>query len=230
MWEYKKLSMHGVNVVLMICTVFCLVSYDILGGLWLKGLTSAWFVTLGIINLVYGLRRGVRHPYLWLTALGLACGMAADVLLSPAFIFGVLFFAAGHALYLAGFFLLEKFRWQDLFYIVPIAAVSLYAVIGTPFIRIDDPVLLPLLLGYAVIIACMLGKAISNVRACGTASRWLIVVGSAMFWFSDLMLAVDMFGTPSRLTWILCSYNYWPAQAILAYGMFRFVEEERKTQ
>lgn len=223
----KKMSpIHWVNIALIIGTVACLVCYDILGGLWLKGLTSAWFVTLGAVNLCYGLRRGIRHPYFWLTALGLTFGMAADVLLGPAFLFGLLFFAAGHVLYLAGFFSLEKFRWQDLYYILPMAAVSLYAVVGTPFIRVDDRALLPLLLGYAVIIACMLGKAVSNWRICGRSSRLLIMVGSIMFWFSDLMLAVDMFGTPSRMTWILCSYSYWPAQAILAYAMFRFAEEQ----
>lgn len=224
----KKISpIHGGNIALMIGTVACLVCYDILGGLWLKGLTSAWFVALGVVNLCYGLHRGIRHPYLWLTALGLGFGMAADVLLGLAFIFGLLFFAAGHVLYLVGFFSLEKFRRQDLCYILPIAAVSLYAVVGTPFIRVDDPVLLPLLLGYAVIIACMLGKAISNWRVGRTPSRMFIMVGSVLFWFSDLMLAVDMFGTPSRLTWILCSYSYWPAQALLAYAVFRFVEEQR---
>ena len=219
---------HTVNISLMVCTVACLVCYDILGGLWLKGLTSAWFVALGITNLLYGRYRGVRHRFLWMTALGLAFGMAADVLLGPAFIFGILFFAAGHVLYLVGFFSLEEFCWKDLLFIAPIGAVSLYLVVGTPFIRIEDPVLRPMLLGYAVIIACLLGKAVSNLAVRRTASRWFLVLGSAMFWFSDLMLAVDMFGTPSRLTWILCSYNYWPAQAILAYAMFRFVEEQRE--
>lgn len=230
MVQNTKSLMHGVNIALIIGTVACLVCYDIFGGLWLKGLTSAWFVALGTVNLIYGLRRGIRHPYLWLTALGLVFGMAADVLLGPAFLLGVLFFASGHVLYLAGFFTLEKFRLQDLLYILPIAAVSLYAVVGTPFIRVDDPVLLPLLLGYAMIIAGMLGKAISNLAVCRAPSRWFIALGSILFWFSDLMLAVDMFGSPSRLTWILCSYNYWPAQAILAYAMFRFVEEQSKQE
>lgn len=220
---------HAVNIALMACTVGCLVCYDILGGLWLKGLTSAWFVALGIVNLVYGNQRGVKHAFLWLTAIGLALGMAADVLLGVWFMFGILSFALGHVLYLAGFFSLEKFRWKDLLFIVPMAAVSLYIVAGTPFIRIEDPVLRPMLLGYAVIIACMLGKALSNLSVRRTPSRWLIALGSAMFWFSDVMLAIDMFGTPSRLTWILCSYNYWPAQAILAYAMFRFVEEQSET-
>lgn len=225
MFTRKRTPIHGINIALMTGTVACLVCYDILGGIWLKGLTSAWFVALGIVNLIYGLRKGIRHPYLWLTALGLAFGLAADVLLGPAFLFGLLFFAAGHVLYLAGFFSLETFRRQDLYYILPIAAVSMFAVVGTPFIRVDDPVLLPLLLGYAVIIACMLGKAVSNWQIRGTLSRLCIMVGSILFWFSDLMLAVDMFGTPSRLVWILCSYSYWPAQALLAHAMFRFVRE-----
>ena len=225
----REQTIHGLNIALMIGTVACLVCYDIFGGLWLKGLTSAWFVVLGIVNLVYGYRQGVKHSFLWLTAVGLGFGMAADVLLGPCFIFGILFFAAGHLLYLVGFFSLEKFRRQDLWFIVPIAAVSLYAMVGTPFIRIEDPVLKPMLLGYAVIIACMLGKAFSNLTVTRMSSRMFIALGSAMFWFSDLMLAIDMFGTPSRLTWILCSYNYWPAQAILAYAMFRFVEEQRNT-
>lgn len=217
---------HATNILLIACTVGCLVCYDILGGLWLKGLTSAWFVTLGIVNLFYGFRQGVRHPFLWLTAIGLAFGMAADVLLDPAFALGILFFAAGHVLYLVGFFYIERFRWKDLLFVVPVAAVSLYLVVGTPFIRIEDPVLKPMLLGYAVIIACMLGKALSNLSVNKAPSRWLIAVGSILFWFSDVMLAIDMFGTPSRLTWILCSYNYWPAQAILGYAMFRFAEEQ----
>lgn len=84
------------------------------------------------------------------------------------------------------------------------------------------------LVGYAVIIACMLGKAISNLFAKKSISRKLILLGCAMFWFSDLMLAIDMFGEGSRLTWILCYYNYWLAQSILAFSLFHFVNESKK--
>ena len=58
--------------------------------------------------------------------------------------------------------------------------------------------------------------------------RLLVLIGSAMFWFSDLMLAFDMFGTPSRLTWILCSYVYWPAQNLLAYSLFHHIREQEQ--
>ena len=109
--------------------------------------------------------------------------------------------------------------------ILPIAAASVYIVTGTPYIQIRDPLLKKLLLAYAVIIACMLGKAVSNLTLRRSVSRWLVMLGSIMFWFSDLMLAIDMFGEGNRLTWILCSYMYWPAQNILAFSLFHFVNE-----
>ena len=84
-----------------------------------------------------------------------------------------------------------------------------------------------MLILYALIIGAMLGKAISNLRAAPGTCRRLLVVGSVMFWFPDMMLAVDMFGTASRLTWILCSYSYWPAQNLLAHALFHLPREDR---
>jgi len=225
MEKNKKLFYMG-NIVLLICAITCLVCYDIFGGLWLKGLTSSWFVILGLVNLIYARKMQVKqYRFLLLIEAGLIFGMCADVLLGVWFIFGIFSFALGHVMYLISFYMLERFCKRDVLIIVPIAAVSLYVVVGTPYIQIDDPLLKKLLLGYAVIIACMLGKAISNLAAKKSISRKLILLGSAMFWFSDLMLAIDMFGEPSRLTWILCSYNYWPAQSILAFSLFHFVNE-----
>lgn len=218
-------NVQAINIILLLCALACLVCYDIFGGLWLKGLTSAWFVALGAVNLLYARKQNVKlSRFMILIGLGLVCGMCADVLLGVQFILGILFFALGHVLYLLAFYSLEKFRRKDLLIILPIAAVSLFIVTGTPYIQIEDPLLKKLLLGYAVIIACMLGKAISNVNA--AASRKLLLLGSAMFWFSDVMLAIDMFGQASRLTWILCSYNYWPAQNILAFSLFYFINEQ----
>ena len=219
-------TVHRGNLLLFACAIVCLVCYDIFGGLWLKGFTSFWFVLLGFYNLIYaGKAKVTRVPFLLLIQLGLILGMCADVLLSLVFILGILSFAAGHVCYLIAFYTLEPFDRKDLYIILPIAAVSLFIVSGTPYIQIDDPLLKKLLLGYAVIIACMLGKAISNLLKRRTPHRWLVFWGSAMFWFSDVMLAIDMFGTPSRLTWVLCSYNYWPAQTILAYSMYHFIRQ-----
>ena len=209
------------NIILMVCAMACLVCYDIFGGLWLKGMTSGWFVVLGGVNLWAAgklLRRGRR--FFLLMEAGLICGLCADVLLGVAFFAGVGVFALGHVLYLAAFYTLERFCPRDLVWILPLAAVSVFAVEGTPWITVSDPFLRKLLLGYALIIAAMLGKAWSNALSGGGKFRWLIAAGCVLFWFSDLMLAVDMFGRSGRLVWILCSYSYWPAQNILAHALF----------
>ena len=210
------------NFLLLLCAAVCLLCYDRFGGLWLKGVTSGWFVLLGSVN-VWSARHLPRKrlmPFLLIWA-GLVCGMCADVLLGVAFFAGVGVFALGHVLYLTAFYLLEPFSFRDLRFILPLALVSMFAVTGTPWIRVEDPLLRKLLLGYGLIISGMLGKALSNLRARPDGFRRLLAVGCLLFWFSDLMLAIDMFGQPSRLTWILCSYSYWPAQNILAHALFR---------
>lgn len=216
---------HIRNIAILFCAFSCLICYDIFGGLWLKGVTSGWFVLLALVNLGYARKQQVKDRFLILVTLGLFAGMCADVLLGIQFILGVLAFALGHILYLAAFFTLEKPKKKDLLFIVPAALFSMFFVAGTPFIQINDPMLEKLLLGYAVIISGMLGKAVSNLDK--TVFRRLLMLGGFLFWFSDLVLAVDMFGTGSRLTWILCSYAYWPAQNILAYSLFHFVNRKR---
>lgn len=74
--------------------------------------------------------------------------------------------------------------------------------------------------------ADVLGKASSNLSLNKNISRKLIFLGSAMFWFSDVMLAIDIFGEGGRITWILCSYTYWLAQNILAFSLFHLINEQ----
>ena len=212
------------NIIVLLCAAACLVCYDIFGGLWLKGVTSAWFVLLGGVNL-WNVRKleWKRLRFFLLMEGGLFCGMCADVLLGVAFFAGIGVFALGHVLYLVAFYTLEKFSRRDIWIIMPLAAISMFVVVGTPWITVEDPVLQKLLLGYAVIISAMLGKAISNLIRHPSPARWLLAIGSLMFWFSDLMLAIDMFGQASRLTWILCSYTYWPAQNLLAHSLYHIL-------
>lgn len=215
------------NQLLLICAAICLVVYDIFGGLWLKGVTSGWFVVLGIVNLIYERKQtGRNFRSSLLLGLGLFAGMCADVLLGIEFYLGVLVFALGHVLYLVAFCLQEKPRLRDLVVILPLAAVTILFVTCMPFLQVEDPMMKKLLIGYAVIISCMLGKAISNYTQSPGPFRRLLLIGAVLFWFSDLVLAVDMFGTSSRLTWILCSYTYWPAQNLLAYALFQGTNEQ----
>lgn len=217
----EKKRLLRANLILLACAMACLVCYDIFGGLWLKGVTSSWFVLLGGVNL-WAARKleWKKLRFFVLLEAGLLCGMCADVLLGVVFFAGIGVFALGHVLYLVAFYTLERFSRRDLWIIAPLAAVSMFVVVGTPWITVTDPILQKLLLGYAVIISAMLGKAISNLISKPSPTRWLLAVGSVLFWFSDLMLAIDMFGQASRLTWILCSYTYWPAQNLLAHALY----------
>ena len=221
----KRTQLKNINIVLMVCAMACLVYYDIAGGLWLKGVTSSWFVLLGCVNL-WAARKLSRKQlqFYILMVLGLICGMCADVLLGKVFFAGVGVFALGHVWYLAAFYCLEKFSLRDLKIILPLAVFSMLFVTKAPWISVTDPFMQKLLLGYAAIISAMLGKAISNLVCKPCRCRWLLAVGCVLFWFSDMMLAIDMFGQPSRLTWILCSYSYWPAQSFLAHSLFHAQE------
>ncbi len=221
--EQKPLKLA--NITLLVCAALCLICYDIFGGLWLKGVTSSWFVILGGVNLWAARKlRGRQRLFFLLMEAGLFSGMCADVLLGIVFFAGVGAFALGHVLYLAAFHTLEKPCLRDLWITAPLAAISVFAVVGTPWINVEDPVLRKLLLGYALIIAAMLGKSLSNLCSRPCLYRWLLAIGSIMFWVSDLALAVSMFGQSSRLAWILCSYNYWPGQNILAHALFHALQ------
>lgn len=222
----EKKSLLKINYVLLICAMACLLCYDIFGGLWLKGVTSSWFMLLGAVNL-WNARKLERKRlrFFVLMEVGLFCGMCADVLLGMVFFAGVGVFALGHVLYLVAFYTLEKFSRKDLWIMAPVAVISVFVVVGTPWITVEDPFMKKLLLGYALVISAMLGKAISNLTSQPSLARWLLAIGSILFWFSDLMLAVDMFGQSSRLIWILCSYSYWPAQNLLAHSLCRAAKE-----
>ena len=214
------------NIALMICAMACLVCYDIVGGLWLKGVTSSWFVMLGGVNLWAARQLEWKHlRFFVMMAVGLLCDLAADVLLGINFLVGVGVFALGHVFYVVAFFLLEKPGFRDLWFILPVLAVSVFVVVGTPWVTVEDPFMRKMLLGYAVIISLMLGKAFSNLIRCPGTFRWLIAIGGFMFWFSDVVLTVDLFGQSSRLTWILCSYSYWPAQTLLAHSLLHRLKE-----
>ena len=209
------------NILLAICSITCLIIYDIFGGLWLKGVTSSWFVLLGLTNVIYAYKsKCTNKKFIILMFIGLFFGMLADVLLGISFIFGVLFFALGHALYLTAYYTIQPFSKNEWYFIIPLSCLSTFIVIGTPFIVIEETFLKIALIGYGIIISTMLAKAICNYRTHRSIGFLLIVIGSILFYFSDIMLAIDMFGTPSRLLWILCSYSYWPAQTLLAHSLY----------
>lgn len=226
MEQLRKKYLVG-NAALLVLAMACLFYYDYAGGLWLKGVTSGWFALLGAVNVVYGKRAGFRNfRFLLLAELALLLTAAADVLLGINFMVGTAVFALGHLAYFAAFCVLERFNRRDLVLTAAAGVVSLTLLLGTPFIRVEDPVMKVVLVAYAVVISCMLGKVIGNLLKKRSCSHRLMAVGGFLFWFSDVMLALNMFGSGGSLASFLCMYTYWPGQYLLAHALFHGVGEE----
>ena len=199
---------HTVNLLLLAGSVICLIDYVMPGGWATKGMTSSWFVMIGLVNLRYAIKERISKViFVCVMVAGLILGMLADIMLGGNFILGIVLCALGHIAYLVGCFLLAKPNRRDIICSVPVAIVSVIAVIGTPFIQINDPILEKMLIGYAIVIGAMLGKAISNYWADKAVTNKLILLGSAMFWFSDLMLAANMFGNGGDTASLLCCFT-----------------------
>ena len=224
MQSKAKKSFHIVSILLLICAMAYLVHYNFHGSLVCKGITSSWFVLHGVVSLIYAKVTGSKTDrYMLCMVLGLFLGMCADVLLGIWFPVGVAAFALGHVMYLIAFCLLERIRKQDLWLILPFAAISEYMVLASPFVHLDNPAMKIMLAGYGLVISCMVGKAISNYLTSRSLSRLLVLIGAVMFWVSDLVLAVNMFGAGFPMGWLLCGFTYWPGQSILAYSLFHHV-------
>lgn len=214
------------NILLLVMAMTCLVYYDYRGGLWLKGVTSAWFVLLGTVNLVYAWKSGCKkYGFLLLVELSLILAMTADILLGIRFIAGALVFALGHVVCLGAFCVLQRYSRRDLLITLLIGGLALLVVLVLPILQVNQPDMKVLVGVYAVVISCMLGKAVGNLVQVRTAARWLMMIGGALFWFSDLMLALSLFGRGGRTAGLLCMYTYWPGQSILAFSLFHFVNE-----
>lgn len=198
------------------------------GTLRLKGTVSAGFVAIGACNTVYALisrGAGLKYPLTMLA--GLVFAMLGDVYLGISFFQGVGFFAAGHVLYFASFSALEGLRRRDL---LPMAAIMLASVMIlklTPWFNLKNRTTEAVVLGYAVVISGMLGKAVSNVLRRRSGLNLLLAAGSALFYFSDLMLALGRFGNGPDFTGTLCLATYYPAQCLLGLSIYFYVETKR---
>lgn len=207
------------NILMVIVCLTVLMIYREVGGTFMKGITSSCFAVLGVVNLIYALCRREKLWFPGWMAGALITTAAADVVLQYNFLLGTAVFALGHFGYLIGYCGLEKFTKRDLLPVLCIMAVTMLIVF---ILRVEDPVMSVMVLIYGVIISLMLGKAVGNLLAKRDILRLLICIGSVMFWFSDLMLAWNIFAGGGRLASELCLFTYWPGQTMLAHSMFYY--------
>ena len=89
---------------------------------------------------------------------------------------------------------------------------------------------MPVIILYALIISCMMGKTISNLIREKSKKNLLLVIGSVLFTLSDLVLLFRLFAGAPRIFSILCVALYYPAEFFLAYSISYLSKSETKEQ
>lgn len=215
-----KKTMKILNLIMIGVSLANTVNYYLKGGLLFKGIASLSFALLGFVNLIYALCSGSKSKAFSLRmAAALVLSMIADVVINLNFIPGALLFAIAHLIYFAAYCALDTFQKKDLLPIGLIIVLCL-GICNSPLFFIGDPTMKILVTVYCVVISCVLGKVLSNFLRQKSSPNLLLLVGSLLFWFSDLMLAMEFFAGGGRLANTLCLFTYFPGQTLLAYGIF----------
>ena len=216
-----KKTFNIINAILVLLVVVGDILYITLGGLLIKGLTSAGFVLIGITNLTYVIlnkKADLKFPIIMLT--GLVFAMLGDIILNIEFIIGAALFAIGHIFFFVSYCVLCKFKWSDLAYGAVLFVPSVLLITLAPIFDFGGILMEVVCVVYALIISCMVGKAISNLVEKKNLQNILIVVGSILFFFSDLMLLLNIFASLPNAVSVLCLATYYPAEILLAFSIF----------
>lgn len=214
------------NALLITATLISCICYYQFGGLELKGLTSFGFVTVGAVNLIYAVRsRGKNLKFPIMLAIGLLLCMIADIVLNISFIPGALIFAVGHIFYFVSYCSLAKFKIKDIIPSVVIFAASAMIITLLPIFDFGSLLMEMICLVYALVISCMVGKSISNLIRDKNTVNIILMAGSILFYFSDLMLLFNVFAGAPKITDTLCLFTYYPAQCVLAHSIFQFAKK-----
>ena len=158
--------------------------------------------------------------------IGLFFAMLGDILLEIQFMVGAGFFAIGHILFIVAYYFVERFHWLDLLIGGILALTSALIVTLVPIFDFGSLMLEILIVFYAIIISFMLGKAVSNLIRKRNILNLMIMIGSFLFFFSDLMLLLGIFGNIDVS--VLCLATYYPATTILALSLMFAKREEFK--
>ncbi len=207
------------NILLALAVLAGDICYMLFGGLWLKSITSAGFVLIGLINLIYAcITKSSRLKYAIIMFIGLVFAMLGDIVLNVHFIGGAVLFAIGHIFFFISYCFISKFKWTDLIAGGIIFVIAVLVLTLVPIFDFGSVLMQIICIFYALIISLMLGKAIANLIHERNLLNILVVVGSALFFFSDLMLVFDNFTAISGIIFgVLCLGTYYPAECILAH-------------
>lgn len=214
------------NITLILAVILGDICYITLGGLAVKATTSIFFVLLGLVNLSYVIlaKQPLKFPIIM--AVGLCFAMLGDILLNIEFIVGALFFAIGHIWFFIAYNFLQKFKLTDFNYGLAIFVPAIIFILCMPFLDFGGLLMQVIVVFYALIISLMVGKSIANLVQQPNCQNILIVIGSILFFFSDLMLLLNVFGNLSPVFDVLCLATYYPAECILATAILTHKKQE----
>lgn len=197
------------------------------GGLTIKSITSAGFVLIGVLGLIYSLiYKKSNLKFIITMVVGLFTAMLGDILLEINFIVGAIFFALGHIVFFISYCFLDKFKWIDLVPGAIVAIISVIIITVIPVFNFGGIMMEIVICCYAIIISLMLGKALSNFMRNQNLINIIILIGSLLFFISDFMLLLGNFGGILG-TEIACLATYYPAEILLAISII-FTKNNKK--
>ncbi len=191
-------------------------------SLLVKSITSAMFVITGAINLAFAIKlKTNKLKFSIILFIGLVFAMLGDILLEIEFIVGAAFFALGHVFFFISYCTLIKFKFKDLIYGICIFVPSMLFILFAPMFKNTEVLMKVVCVVYALIISLMVGKSVSNFVKERSSLHLIIMIGSVLFFFSDLMLLLNVFGGVGFVAGVLCLATYYPAEFILAYSVLQ---------
>ena len=204
-----------------------------LENILIKSTTSGLFVVTGIINYIFAIKVGFKEKrfsrFAICMLMGLVFAMLGDIALEYKFDIGAGLFALGHVMFLISYICLKKINWKDIMFASIIIALVMLLIFLYDSFRFSTFDLIVVVV-YAIIISCMLGKSVGNMfdkNQSRFAKLW-IFIGSLFFFLSDLFLLFAFFARLGKIFSILCLSFYYPAEWILATSIYYSSRETSK--
>lgn len=218
-----KKTILSLNIILTLLILAGDIAYILTDQLWVKSITSAGFVLIGAINLFYVIKNKSGNLKFPITLLiGLVFAMLGDILLEIEFIVGAGLFAVGHVFYFSSYCFLQRFKISNIIASACVLIPSILIITLVPIFDFGGVLMQMVCIVYAVVISGMLGKAISNFIKEKNTLNLLILIGSALFFFSDFMLLFNVFADISRVFGVLCLATYYPANIVLGFSLLYY--------
>lgn len=217
----KQKRIFAINLLLMCASFMGNYLYMTIGGIEIKSFASGMFALMGIINLCYTLKSDTEHKKFCISmAVGLIFAMFGDIGLNFDFILGAALFAIGHIWYFIAYCMYERIQKLDLIISAVFFAGAGSYILFCPLLKFPEAIMKYVCLVYGLIISVMVGKAIGNFIRNKNLVTAILITGSLLFLFSDLMLVFNWFMDVGDIAANLCMATYYPAECLLALSVF----------